>query len=150
VRERRGPDPLTYQDTLRALGAVVDAWSVPTARLWVGPDGVRIVTPAGTGERRYSWPQLVMMTEARSRLRDRRPPAMQPPPARWEVILRLAGRAMDGHSGSTFTVVATRGGVGQAATCRVDAPEGPVLMPEQFVLEQVEIAHLYWSRGRRG
>jgi hypothetical protein len=32
----------------------------------------------------------------------------------------------------------------------VDAPDGPVLTPEQFVLEQVEIAHLYWSRGRRG
>ena len=150
MRERRGPDPLTYQDTLRALGAAVDAWSVPTARLWVGPDGVRIVTPAGTGEFRYSWSQLVTMTQARGRLRDRRPPAAQPPPARWEVILRLAGRAMDKHAGTTFTVVATRGGVGRAATCRVEAPDGPVLTPEQFVMEQVEIAHYYWSRGRRG
>jgi hypothetical protein len=150
VRTRRGPDPLTYQDTLRALGAVVDAWAAPTAHLTVAPDGVRTLTPAHTGERRYSWPQLIMMAEARSRLRERRPPAPTPPTARWEVILRLAGRAMDAHEGNQFTVVATRGGVGQAATCRVDAPDGPVLTSEQFVIQQVELAHLYWSRGQRG
>ncbi|HEY7062918.1 MAG TPA: hypothetical protein VII06_15685 [Chloroflexota bacterium] len=145
MQQRRGPDPLTYQDTLRALGAVADAWAVPTARLWVTPEGERIVTSARPPERRYSWPQLIMMAEARTRLRERRPPT-----ARWEVILRLAGRAMDSHEGRQFTVVAARGGVGQAATCRVDSPDGPVLTPEQFVVQQVELAHLYWIHGKRG
>jgi len=149
VRARQGPDPLSYQDTLRALGALIDAWAVPTARLWVGPDGVRIVTPARPSERSYSWQQLIMMAQARSRLRERRPPASLPPTARWEVILRLAGRAMDEHHGDEFTISATRGGVGQAATCRVDSPGGPVLTPEEFVLQQVEQAHQYWSRGQR-
>ena len=91
-----------------------------------------------------------MMAEARSRLRERRPAAPNPPTARWEVILRIAGRAMDAHEGNQFTVIATRGGVGQAASCIVDSPDGPVLTPEQLVMQQVELAHLYWSRGRRG
>jgi hypothetical protein len=150
VQTRRGPDPLTYQDTLRALGAVVDAWAVPTAQLWLGPEGVRIVTAARPAERRYSWPQLIMMAEARARLRERRPAAATPPTARWEVIFRLAGRAMDLHEGNQFTIIATRGGVGQAATCRVDAPDGLVLTPEEFVMQQVELAHQYWIRGQRG
>jgi hypothetical protein len=150
VQTRRGPDPLTYQDTLRALGAVVDAWAVPTAQLWVSPDGVRIVTSARPAERHYSWSQLIMMAEARSRLRERRPAAATPPTARWEVILRLAGRAMDAHDGNQFTITANRGGVGQAATCSVDAPDGPVLSSQEFVMQQVELAHLYWIRGQRG
>ena len=150
MQQPRGPHPLSYEDALRALGATADGWDVPTLRLWIGPDGVRAFAPGAADERQYTWPQLIIMTRARARLRNRRPAARQPPPARWEVILRLAGRAMDRHSGSQFTVVATRGGLGQAANCRVDAPEGVVLTPDDFVIQQVEMARQYWSRGQRG
>jgi len=150
VRRPRGPEPWTYQDTLRALGAVADAWNVPTIHLTVSPEGVRIRMAAHPSERRYRWPQLVRMAEARARLRGRRPPAPTPPTARWEVILRLAGRAMDACDSSEFRIVAARGGVGRAATCQVEAPEGPVLTTEQFVVQQIKLAHRYWSRGRRG
>jgi hypothetical protein len=139
-----------YQDTLRALGALVDAWGVRTARLWVSPAGVRIVAPTRFGERRYPWPQLQQMAEARARLRGRRPPTRRVPTARWEVVLRLAGRAMDQARGQYFTVEATLGGVGQAATCVVESPEGVVLSAEDAVLRQLEIARRFWRRGRRG
>lgn len=146
----RGPEPLTYQDTLRALGADIDGWGVRTIQMTVSPAGVRVIAPERVAERWYTWSELHTMTARRSRLRNQRPPATQPPPARWEVILRLAGRAMDRHPSGQFSVEATRGGVGQAATCRVDSPEGPVLTAEECVIQQVEIARRYWRRGRRG
>ncbi|HLI29455.1 MAG TPA: hypothetical protein VKZ60_20500 [Chloroflexota bacterium] len=139
-----------YRDTLRALGALIDAWGVRTARLWVSPAGVRVVVPTRFSERRYPWAQLQQMAEARARLRGQRPPARRVPTARWEVVLRLAGEAMDRAGGEYFVVEAALGGVGQAATCVVESPEGVVLSAEDAVLRQLEIARRYWRRGRRG
>jgi hypothetical protein len=150
VQQPRGPHPLSYEDALRALGATADGWDVPTLRLWIGPDGVRAFAPGAADERQYTWPQLIIMTRARARLRNRRPAARQPPPARWEVILRLAGRAMDSHPGEKFTVEAVLGGVGRPASCTVQGPVGPVLTAEECVRQQIEIARYYWRVGRRG
>jgi hypothetical protein len=148
VQEARGPTPLTYQDTLRALGALADAWGATALQLRVDPRQVCIRVAAD--ERCYGWPQLRHMTEARARLRGRRPPATRPPTARWEVVLRLAGRAMDAHPGERFTVEASLGAVARPATCTVQGPVGPILTADECVRQQIEIARYYWRVGRRG
>ena len=150
VETTREGDRPSYQDTLRALGALVDAWRVRCMRLWVSPAGVRVVVPTRFGERWFAWPQLQQMAEARSRLRGQRRPSPQVPTARWEVVLRLAGHAMDRTGGQYFLVEAALGGRGQAATCVVESPQGVVLTAEEAVRQQVEIAWHYWRRGRRG
>ena len=150
MEEVRGPAPLSYQDTLRALGALADAWGAASLELRVDAREVCARLPTALYERCYAWQQLRQMAEARGRLRGRRTPASRPPTARWEVILRLAGRAMDSNPGQKFTVEAALGGVGRPASCTVQGPVGPVLTAEECVRQQIEIARYYWRVGRRG
>jgi hypothetical protein len=150
LEEARGPAPLTYQDTLRALGALADAWGPASLQLHVDARGACVRLPVAPYERCYAWPQLRKMAEARSRLRGRRPPAPRPPTARWEVVLRLAGRAMDAHPSEEFTVDAVLGDVGRPAACTVTGPAGLVLTAEECVHQQIAIARHYWRVGRRG
>jgi len=150
VQEAGEPAPLTYQDTLRALGALADAWGATSMQLRVDPREVCARLLAAAQERCYGWHQLRQMAKARSRLRGRRAAASRPPTARWEVVLRLAGRAMDAHPGEKFTVEAVLGGVGRPANCTVEGPVGPILTAEECVRQQIEVARYYWRLGRRG
>src|SRR4051812_4679760 len=87
--------PLTYQEVLRSLGALLDAAVAARASLTVDDHGIVVDAPGGFGTQDYTWDHVVALSQARASLRGRVSGSPIPRLTSWEALLRLAGRALD-------------------------------------------------------
>jgi hypothetical protein len=143
------PYPLTYQEALRSLGALLDAAVAPRASLTVDGQGVVVDAPGGFGTQRYSWAHVVALSEARATLRGRVPGSPIPRLTSWEALLRLAGRALDLTTHTRFELHAAVATPAEPMRCYLEvALEGNRVLGETELIEQLmEIEAIRRSRG---
>ncbi len=90
-----GPRRAPFQETLRTLGALLDAAGARAAVLTVAPDGATQQTFRELDQHYFEPPELAEQIAARVALRGKRPPPVQPPVDRYEVLLRALGATLD-------------------------------------------------------
>jgi hypothetical protein len=100
-----GPRRLPFQETLRTLGALLDAAGARAAVLTVAPDGATQQTFRELDQRYFEPPELAEQIAARVALRGKRPP----PVDRYEVLLRALGATLDreGDPAQPYELVVT-------------------------------------------
>ncbi|HLH25697.1 MAG TPA: hypothetical protein VK066_24530 [Chloroflexota bacterium] len=140
--------PLTYQEALRSLGALLDAAVAGRATLRVGAAGIEVEAPGGFGRQLYSWPSVVALAEARARLRGQGAAAPRPDLTSWESLLRLAGRALDAAGLARFELHAAVAGEAEPTRCYLEVTvEGQRVLGETEVIAQLmEIEAIRRSR----
>ncbi len=135
----RPTHPLSYQEALRCLGALLDAAVAPRARLAVSPDDIEVEAPGGFGYQRFTWDQLVELSEARMRLRGQVPISDRPLLTRWEGLLRLAGRAIDSAGVPRIELHAAVATLANPTRCYVEITVGgQILLGEDELVDQLQ------------
>jgi hypothetical protein len=130
--------PLTYQEALRSLGALLDAAVAGRATLRVNADGIEVDAPGGFGRQLYSWTNVVALSEARASLRGKLPAVPNPYLTSWESLLRLAGRALDAAGLPRYELHAAVAGEAEPTRCYLEVTvEGKRVMGETEVIEQL-------------
>jgi hypothetical protein len=145
----KSPYPLTYQEALRSLGALLDAAVAARASLSVDAEGVVVDAPGGFGCQRYTWTHVVALSEARAALRGRVPGSLIPRLTSWEALLRLAGRALDMTNLSRFELHAAVATPAEPTRCYLEVTlEGNRVLGETELIDQLmEIEAIRRSRG---
>ena len=143
------PYPLTYQEALRSLGALLDAAVAARASLSVDAEGVLVDAPGGFGSQRYTWAHVVALSEARATLRGRVPGSPIPRLTSWEALLRLAGRALDLTNLTRFELHAAVATPAEPTRCYLEVTlEGNRVLGETELIDQLmEIEAIRRSRG---
>jgi hypothetical protein len=132
------PYPLTYQEALRSLGALLDAAVAGRATLRVSADGIEVEAPGGFGRQLYSWTNVHALSEARAGLRGKIPSVPKPYLTSWESLLRLTGRALDTTDLFDFELHAAVAGEDEPTRCYLEVTvAGKRVMGETEVIEQL-------------
>jgi hypothetical protein len=144
--------PLTYQEALRSLGALLDAAVAARASLTVDGAGIVVDAPGGYGTQSYTWDQVVALSEGRATLRGRIPGSPIPRLTSWEALLRLAGRALDLTPLMRFELYAAVATPAEPTRCYLEVTqEGKRVLGETELIEQLmEIEALRRFRRRPG
>jgi hypothetical protein len=98
-----------FQETLRTLGALLDASGARAALLTVAPDGAAQQTFRELGQRYLEAPELEEQIAARVALRGTGAPPAPSPVDRYEALLRVLGAALDvdGDPAQPYELVVT-------------------------------------------
>ncbi|HEY7064691.1 MAG TPA: hypothetical protein VII06_24675 [Chloroflexota bacterium] len=132
------PYPLTYQEAMRSLGALLDAAVAGRATLRVSGDGIEIEAPDGFGRQLYSWPNVQALAAARANLRGKLPAMPKPYLTSWESLLRLTGRALDTTDLQVFELHAAVAGENEPTRCYLEVTvAGKRVLGETEVIEQL-------------
>ena len=130
--------PLTYQEALRSLGALLDAAVAGRAVLRLDAEGVEVEAPGGFGRQRYTWAHVVALSEARASLRGKGPSAPKPYLTSWESLLRLAGRALDVAALPRFELHAAVASEAEPTRCYLEVTvAGKRVLGESELIEQL-------------
>ena len=134
---RRGGHLITYQESLRSLGALLDAAVAPRVRVVVDVAGIAVEAPGGFGAQQFSWDQLGELAVARRGLRgQQRGSTDNLRLSRWQTLLRLAGRALDAVALPRFELHATLAPADDPFHCYLE-----VTVDGQHCLGETELAH---------
>ncbi|HZR97526.1 MAG TPA: hypothetical protein VFE37_02400 [Chloroflexota bacterium] len=144
--------PLTYQEALRSVGALLDAAVAGRATLRVSGDGIEVDAPGGFGRQLYSWRNVVALSEARASLRGKPPTVPRPYLTSWESLLRLAGRALGTTGLARFELHAAVASEAEPTRCYLEVTvEGKRVLGETEVIEQLmEIEAIRRARDEGG
>jgi len=130
--------PLSYQEALRSLGALLDAAVAGRATLRVSADGIEVDAPGGFGCQLYGWPNVVALSDARASLRGKIIAVPKPYLTSWESLLRLAGRALDVAGLARFELHAAVASEAEPTRCYLEVTvEGKRVLGETEVIEQL-------------
>ncbi len=130
--------PLTYQEALRSLGALLDAAVARRATLRLDAAGIEVEAPGGFGSQRYSWANVVALSLARASLRGRGAAPAVPNLTSWESLLRLAGRALDEASLPRFELHAAVASEAEPTRCYLEVTvEGRRVLGESELIDQL-------------
>lgn len=129
--------PVSYQEALRSLGALLDAAVAPRLRLVVDEAGIAAEAPGGFGAQRFSWDQLGDLAAARRGLRgQQRSSTDNLRLSSWQTLLRLAGRALDALALPRFELHATHAPADDPFHCYLE-----VTVDGQHRLGETELSH---------
>ena len=131
--------PLSYQEALRSLGALLDDAGVGRANVTVDDAGIRVEAPGGFGVRRFRWDEVVAIQQEPAGLRGKIPPSDRPALTRWEMLLRLGGGALDGTPLRRFALHAALAPLDDPTRCYIEVTlEGRRVLGVSEVVDQLE------------
>jgi hypothetical protein len=129
--------PVSYQEALRSLGALLDAAVAPRVGLVVDEVGIAVEAPGGFGAQQFSWDQLGELVAARRGLRGQQGGSIDNLRlSSWQTLLRLAGRALDAAALLRFELHATRAPADDPFHCYLE-----VTVDGQHRLGETELSH---------